>query len=236
MDGTTTAPELLADRVFDEVKREIIECRLEPETLIAEASLAARYSVSKGPVREALKRLAQMGLVRSLPRVGYIVSSVNLGDIDEIFSIRIALEPLAVELATPRLIPPELDELERLAAVPLLEQPDEERGAVLRRSNSEFHRLLATASGNVRLARTVAALLDELERVMHMLAREAGLADLANEHISLVRLLRTGDAAASAELMARQLQADHAVVRRMATGTEPSRVIGVPMRGGPNRP
>src|SRR5215211_4096652 len=160
-DGTRTR--LLSEEVF--------ECRLEPGAVVAESTLARRFGVSKGPVREALKRLGHMGLVRSLPRVGYMVESVNLADLDEIYLMRIALEPLATELATPRFSDEQLAELERLALVEdAPHEPPERRAAAYARSNDQFHRMIARASGNRRLSVAIGGLLEEVERVLYLLA------------------------------------------------------------------
>jgi DNA-binding GntR family transcriptional regulator len=220
---------LLSDRVFEALKREIIECRLQPELLVAESSLAARYNVSKGPVREALKRLAQVGLVRSLPRVGYIVSTVNVGDFDEIFSMRIALEPLATKLAASRLTTEELDELEELALVPLgmASEPLAARGTILERANDDFHRKIAHASGNRRLHEAIATLLDEVERLVYLLAYDPAVGPLADQHKGLVDLLRTRDGEASATHMRAQLEDDYAAMRSLALSSDRARTLAL---------
>ena len=220
---------LLSDQVFEAIKREIIECRLEPETLVAESTLAARFGVSKGPVREALKRLAQMGLVRSLPRVGYIVSSVNVGDFDEIFTMRITLEPMAARLAASRLAQDELDALEELALVPrrMKSEPLAVRGSVLTRANDEFHRRIALASGNGRLARGISGLLDEVQRLVYLLAYDPALDSLTDQHKGLVDLLRTRDATACFENMRGQLEVDYEVMRALALGSERARTLAL---------
>jgi DNA-binding GntR family transcriptional regulator len=220
---------LLSERVFEALKREIIECRLEPESLVAESSLAGRFNVSKGPVREALKRLAQIGLVRALPRVGYIVSSVNVGDFDEIFSMRIALEPLATHLAAERLTDAELTGLERLALVPLRmeSEPLASRGTLLMRANDDFHRTIARASGNGRLFEAIARLLDEVERLVYLLAYDPVVEPLADQHKSLVDLLRTRDGAASAAHMRAQLEDDYAAMRSLALSAGRARTLAL---------
>jgi DNA-binding GntR family transcriptional regulator len=210
---------LSSDRVFEELKREIIELRLPPDEIVVEGSLAAHFGLSKAPIREALKRLEQVRLVRSLPRVGYVVSSVNLGDIDDIFAMRLALEPLAACLATERMSDDELDELEVTARVPLsLDEEGDARGPVLARANTEFHQAVAQASGNERLGRTVGALVDDLERVMNMLAYVPDVFDrVAHQHVTLVGVMRSRDTEGSAATMHSQLEYDQAALRAAAT-------------------
>jgi len=220
---------LLSDQVFEALKREIIECRLEPESLVAESSLAARYNVSKGPVREALKRLTQIGLVRSVPRVGYIVSVMDVGDFDEIFSMRIALEPLATELAARRLTDDELADLEALALVPqrMKEEPLAARGDVVTRANDGFHRTIARASGNRRLYRAISTLLDEVERLVYLLAYDPAIVPLADQHQGLVDLLRSRDGAACSAHMRQQLEDDYAALRTLALSAGRARALAL---------
>lgn len=208
----------LADRVFHAVKREIVDTRLRPDTIIAEASLAARFHVSRAPAREALKRLAEIGFVRAVPRVGYIVTSVSVRDFDEIFQLRLTLEPLACELATKRLTEPDAEHLVELAAQvqEIVARPVAQRATALAQHNSEFHRSVARISGNRRLERTIAGLLDELERVMHMLAYDASVVTVVDEHPLLVRTMRSGDATRAAAVMREQLVHDYEVMRELA--------------------
>jgi DNA-binding GntR family transcriptional regulator len=211
-------PGNLTDQVFEAVKREIVQNRLRPDTIIAEAPLAARFEVSRAPAREALKRLAEIGLVRGVPRVGYIVTSISIRDFDEVFQLRLALEPLATELATARLTDEGTARLEALAAEVevIVRQPAPERAPALARNNSYFHREVAHISGNRRLERAIGGLLDELERVMHMLAHDHSLVTLVDQHPELVRAMREGDPAVAARVMREQLIHDYDVMRELA--------------------
>jgi DNA-binding GntR family transcriptional regulator len=220
----------LADQVFQAVKREILDTRLRPDTILAEAALAARFHVSRAPAREALKRLAELGFVRAVPRVGYIVTSVSVRDFDEIFQLRFTLEPLATELATKRLTEADAEALSAHAAEveTLVARPAPERATALAQHNSEFHRSVARISGNRRLERTIGGLLDELERVMHMLAYDANVATVVDEHPSLVRIMRRGDAAGAAVAMRNQLAHDYEVMRDLAIRGEAGVIDALP--------
>lgn len=208
----------LADQVFDALKRDIVENRLAADTVLAEVNVASQYGVSRAPAREALKRLATLGFVRAIPRLGYMVTTVSLRDFDEIIALRIVLEPLAVELAVPRLADHDLDALEALArsALDVASAPPETHGALYAQLNAAFHRQIADASGNRRLARTISSLIDELERLMHTLAYSDNLELVLREHLELIELMRTRDAVASSRLMRAQLEHDYQVMRDLA--------------------
>jgi DNA-binding GntR family transcriptional regulator len=225
-------PASLAQQLYESVKREIVEHRLRPETILAEATLAEQYGVSRAPAREALKRLATLGFVRVVPRVGYIVSSVSVRDFDEIFALRLVLEPLAVELAVPRLGDGDAVRLEQLARrvweIPF--RPRAEHGALLAQVNADFHRAISRIAGNSRLEQTIGGLIDELERFMHLLAYSDAVSSLMNQHMLLLETMRSGDARAAALLMREQLANDHATMRQLIL-PEVSLVSPGPMRG-----
>jgi DNA-binding GntR family transcriptional regulator len=212
-DGKTS----LAEQLYESVKRDIVEHRLEPETIVTEATLADRYGVSRAPAREALKALATLGFVRVVHRVGYIVTGISVRDFDEIFSLRLALEPLAVQLAVPRLRDRDSARLEQLARQVLkipASTPDK-RGGLTAQLNADFHREISRIGGNLRLERAISGLIDELERFMHMLAYSDAVSSLLNEHLTLVETMRTGDAKAAADLMRDQLANDYSTMREL---------------------
>lgn len=80
------------DRVYEILKRRIIELELAPGFPIYEAELAGELGVSKTPVREALRQLERDGLVENFPARGSIVSNISSQDVDDVFQIREILE------------------------------------------------------------------------------------------------------------------------------------------------
>lgn len=209
----------LAETVFEQLKREIVDNRLKPDSVLTELSVAAAYSVSRAPAREALKRLAALGFVRPLARVGYMIANVSVADLDEVFAMRIALEPMATELAVGRMTETDAAALQKLAdAVLHLDRADKhsnEHGRLVSKLNADFHREIARIAGNRRLEQTVGRLLDELERVMHMLAYSTTVRELLDEHSQLLRVMRSGDAAKARDLMRAQLMHDYSVMRKL---------------------
>lgn len=205
----------LAEQIYESIKSEIVEHRLPPETILAESTLAERYGVSRPPTREALKRLETFRLVRAVPRVGYIVTGVNLRDFDEIFALRLNLEPMGVELAVPRLTDADLAKLEELArqSLDIPTQPRSEQGRLLASTNAQFHRKISSIAGNSHLERMVGVLIDEFDRFMPMLAYSDAIWFLRDQHQTLVETMRTGDAGTAGRLMCEQLCRDHAVMR-----------------------
>lgn len=89
----------LADRVFARLQDDIVLGILAPGTKLGESELAARYGVSRGPLREAIRRLESRKLVERVPHAGARVSVLTAEDLVEIYRVREALEGMAARLA-----------------------------------------------------------------------------------------------------------------------------------------
>src|SRR5919206_3394464 len=93
----------LWQRVYDHLRAEILSGRLQPGAELAEVALSEQLGVSRGPLREAIGRLAAEGLVTVSPRRGAVVRSLSKEEFLELYQVREALERMAVQLAVPRL-------------------------------------------------------------------------------------------------------------------------------------
>lgn len=161
----------LSDKVYEMLRRDIICCALEPSSEVTESELTDRYDVGKAPVRAALSRLFQEGLVRSLPRRGYVIAPLTFKDIHECMSVRLILEPETARLAATRMTAEAVAQLRKQTAL----NPKADR-TVSFEKNRAFHIGIARAAGNGRLERMVTELIDQMERVSRLLMqnREAG--------------------------------------------------------------
>src|SRR4249919_508859 len=124
---------LLTDQVRDQIRRDILHCVWRPGSEVSEGQLARRYGFGKAPVRAALHRLAQEGLVRAVPRRGYVVVPLTVRDVHDVFEFRLLLEPATVRLAVGRLTPESRQHLEGLC------HADLENGLAFNEANTEFH-------------------------------------------------------------------------------------------------
>src|ERR671928_1563730 len=104
----------LWQRVYDHLRAEILDGRLAPGAELAEVALSEQLGVSRGPLREAIGRLAAEGLVTVRPRRGAVVRSLSKDEFLELYQVREALEMLAVRLAVPKLEGGDFAELEQL--------------------------------------------------------------------------------------------------------------------------
>ncbi len=179
----------LADRIHDTIRAEIITCVLAPGQQIAQPQLAEKYKVGMTPVREALQRLAQEGFVQPIPRFGYIVSPITLSDVSEIFELRSVLESAAVRLAATR---GSDEQLQNIASNSDFTYTYRDRASYLDylSRNVDFHRSIAEASGNRRLADAISKIHDQLTRVINLSLDLPDKADeLHDAHLALAKAL-----------------------------------------------
>ena len=98
----------LAEEVAERLRNAILNGQLEPEEPLREAALSELMGVSRGPVREALNHLEREGLVMVTPTGRTYVARLSRTDFDEVFSLRRALERLAIEYACQRATPEDI--------------------------------------------------------------------------------------------------------------------------------
>jgi DNA-binding GntR family transcriptional regulator len=101
-----------ADDIARLLEDEIVAGLIAPGTVLRQEQLSERFDVSRTPVREALRRLAALGLVSFEPNRGVRVRSLSAGELREAFLVRAELEALATEVATPKMTPDDLAALD----------------------------------------------------------------------------------------------------------------------------
>lgn len=92
----------LSNLVYRDLKEKILKNQLLPGDKLIEMEIASKLGVSRTPVREALKKLEEEGLVTSFPRKSFIVSKISVKEAKNLYIVRKSLEPLAVELLAQR--------------------------------------------------------------------------------------------------------------------------------------
>ncbi len=195
----------LTDRAYEALKADILTCGLPPGRQIAQRQLAEQYGSGLTPIREALQRLSQEGFVQAIPRFGYIVSPVALSDVREIFELRAILEGAAARLAARKATPEQLRRLAKAARFTYVykDRPSYSRFLAY---NADFHRSLAVAAGNQRLADQVSRVLDELTRVFHLgLDLKDSAEEMRTEHVALAQALAERDAVRAEEIVLGQI-------------------------------
>jgi DNA-binding GntR family transcriptional regulator len=176
----------LWQRVYDHLRTEILEGRLEPGAELGEVALAEQLGVSRGPLREAIGRLAAEGLVTVSPRRGAVVRTLSKEEFLELYQVREALASLN-------------EEMEAHAAGNKVE--------LFFEANLAFHAQLLEASGNQKLEELYRQLLDQLGRYrLRSLTLRGNLKRSVSEHKAILRAASRGDAERAAQLMAEHIR------------------------------
>lgn len=191
----------LGQEVTRMLKRMIIDGELEPGQRLVEDRLAAELGISRTPLREALHRLEQEGLLQKRSAGGYVLRPFDAEEVEEAVQVRALLEARVAALAARRAAPEQVEAL-RANLTAFREAAARDDVVRLAELNTEFHLLLRAAGGSMLLAR----LLDEIEGVVERIIRalvplrEAG--EWSDEdHARIVNAVVAGDAEGAAEAM-----------------------------------
>jgi DNA-binding GntR family transcriptional regulator len=177
--------------VTDELRRSIVTRKFAPGERLTEEALAAAYGVSRVPIREALRTLEVEGFIRIEPYTGTIVATLSDQEALDLLEVRLAVEELACRRAASRRTERDLEELRGvvLAARDAIAAGDKERILEL---NSQFHLLLAAASGNSSLRQLIEQLQFKIQWVYSAQIIEQA-DDSWTEHEQLVDALAARD-------------------------------------------
>jgi DNA-binding GntR family transcriptional regulator len=149
---TGTRPAKLAEQVYETLKAEIHDFRLVAGDRFSEAELGQRLGMSRTPVREALFRLREEGLLGVESKLGWYVRPIDFERLEQLYDLRVVLELASVSRLCARAdVPPALEALKAIWLVPPAERDDDARrvGA----HDEDFHATLVRAAGNAETAR-----------------------------------------------------------------------------------
>ncbi len=180
----------------------IIQGELQPGERLVEPELAEKLGVSRTPVREALLKLESEGFLQVLPRKGALVAPYSIKEVNEMYEVLIALEPLTAQKATEQLNDEYVDE------ITVLEKKFEEAKDQLKKieANTEFHQFYIRNCGNSLLAQIVINLNYKLDRYRRFVFIDSGRVISAKlEHNKMIDALKKRDGATMYRLVKRHL-------------------------------
>ena len=190
----------LVDVVAERIEAAIMSGALEPGAKVSEQGLAASFGVSRGPLREAIRRLEGRQLLTRTPNVGVRVAALSLKDLNELLLVREALEGMAAGLAALNMADAEVAALETLIESHGRQKSVQEgTGYYQEAEDFDFHFRILAASGNARLAQMLTGELYYLLRVYrYKSSTKPGRAQQAlDEHRAIVAALKAHDADAA---------------------------------------
>jgi DNA-binding GntR family transcriptional regulator len=195
----------VVDYAYEEIWKRVIMIGGSEEQRLSDVTLSEQLGMSRTPVRQALERLVQEGLVRSDPRRGFWTSTFTAQDIHEIYELRGALEVLAIRLAAPQLSQNDLkSQLEALYAV----RAELDTHPVLRflQVDIRLHMLIARASNNGRLIHSLSMLRSQLSMFqMQDTFYPERMATALNDHEQVLLALLAGNVEKAEDSLARHI-------------------------------
>lgn len=195
--------ESLSDRVVKQLRDEIAAGRIPAGETVSAASIAERIGVSRTPVREALLRLEQAGMVRILNNRGALVLATTLEDLIEVFEMRLLLEPALAARAAELAAPAGVGEVRRAFEAMQASVGDTDRLLVLDR---DFHLAIARAAGNERAVEVLGSLRNlVLTRGVGTTSTARTATELVEDHRGIVSGIASGDPQAAAREMRRHV-------------------------------
>lgn len=204
----------LRDKVADELRHRIVNGAYAPGDRLTEDRLAEAFGVSRNPVREAIRVLEAEGLVVAQPRRSAVVASLSAQDLQDLFDVRLALEPVAARLAAERAGPAAAEALAALTeqAEAAATAGELDRVAEL---NTRFHATICAYSGNVLLRSMAEKLHTRLQWVYRQSAADRAAHSWA-EHASMVAAIRAGDGEKAAVEAANHVRAARSAAQALA--------------------
>lgn len=211
----------LSAAITDRLRTAILDGEHAAGAQLRQDALAEAFGVSRIPVREALFQLEAEGLVQLVPHKGALVTGLSKEEVDDVFDLRVMLEPRLLRDAIPRLTDEDFLRIE--AAQRAFEAMITSGGiAGSGTLNAEFHMALYGAARLPKSVSIVAGLLQTSERYTRLqLASSRAFAKAAREHRELLTACRAGDARSACELLAAHIEgvrADLAAVLRRTSG------------------
>ena len=200
----TTQRRRLADEVYDQLVRAIMDREIGPDDRLVQEKLAAELDISRTPVREALRRLEADGIVEHRPRIGAVIRKLDHSEVVELYEMRIVLERTAAELAAKHGSDAEFDALETMNQEIANERQNPARAAAI---NQRFHRGIYLAGRNRFLLESARALNNSLLLLGPTTFTDDQRIDVVvGQHQQIIEALRSGNSTAAGEAAEAHLQ------------------------------
>lgn len=216
--SASSSPASLRQHAYDRIKEAILQSILAPGQALSEYKLAAELRISRTPIREALRDLCAVGLVKLVPKRGAVVSELSVREIIELYELRELLECHAVRIACLRMSEHDC----RAMADDHHEALDQlQRGRTTRAYEFaiRLHARILKGANNNRLSAILEQLQDLTNRLGLLTARKGARGPEAlDEHERLIDAIRQRDPDSAEALLRAHIRADRDVAVRLALG------------------
>jgi DNA-binding GntR family transcriptional regulator len=211
----------LADRVFEQLRRAIVEGEVPAGSKLSEPELATRFGISRGPLREALRRLESTNLVERRPNLGARVITLTSEQLLDIYVVREALEGMAARLAAEHMSEEAIEGLKDLIEQHRRDVSSDAGQAYFQKGGDmDLHYRIVQGSGNRRL---IGILCDDLYHLARMYRCQFGMGndrvrDALGEHALIVDAIGERDGELAELLMRRHIRASRRATEQRLAG------------------
>jgi DNA-binding GntR family transcriptional regulator len=195
-----------AARLASQLRTDILQGDIAPGSRLSQQSIAERFGVSRIPVRDALQVLAGQGLVQHTSNATATVSGISVAELQELYELREAVEPLATQIAVPNV--GRADLLTMRKQLQIMEQHADTRTWLA--ANTEFHAAVYRRANRPRMIELVERLRGLTDRYMYLHLEVIGKTEhLVSEHLDILAAVESGDAASAARITREHLATSH---------------------------
>lgn len=195
------------DLTYERLRADILWGRLPGNEILLERELCETYETGRAPMRYALARSIEAGLINVKARQGYVVKTLSLADAQEILFLRAILEEAAIVRACETMSQQEISDLRNLAKQSNLGPEGRVDGVRLTETNRDFHLAIAAAMRNERASRLLLNLLEQMFRVLVHVSDTRQEYEIIERHVALVDAISTRDPETARRALAVELEA-----------------------------
>jgi DNA-binding GntR family transcriptional regulator len=205
------AYESAAIRVTSELRSEILQGEIAPGARLSQQSTAERFGVSRIPVRDALQVLAGEGLVHPTSNATAVVTGMSIAELQELYELRQAIEPLATQLAVPNV--GRAEHLVMHEQLQIMDQHADTRTWLA--ANAAFHATVYRCAARPRMIELVERLRRLTDRYMYVHIEMIGRTEhLTCEHLGILEAVESGDPVLAGRLTGEHLTTSHDFILR----------------------
>lgn len=201
--------------VYEALRFQIVTTAIGPNEILNEKDLMKRFKIGRSPLRDVLFKLQEDELLTTLPRLGYMVTPLDISEVKELVELRRELEGFAGTLAAERITPKQLEELRTIiqkAEGEILEDHDIENFSGY--FDTQFHHIIYDASGNRKLIKILQGLHVVMLRIwFHVGFKAIGFTRQAKNYNEVLEALEARDSGKARNAMEDHVELFAAKVR-----------------------
>lgn len=188
----------LKDRVYKNIKSQIILGNIKPETKLREKELSEAMGISRGPIREALSKLEKDGFVESNPRKGFTVTNITSQEIKDILEEREVLEQFVIKKAYKNIDQIKLKALEnelkeKLSGMIKIVDSSKKIQENHFFLDNKFHNFFTQGCGNKKIIETLGNLQDHIHRLQSFVYERSFFEISTREHLEIIAVIKKKD-------------------------------------------